>query len=261
MKFSKIITYEQPVNEHTRICLRLEQLFKRINQFIGIDSLLHTQQTLDSLIEIIALTDRADLKNLLLGELRRMHSHFTRLKSIPNIDHVRLNELLTRIQQIIETLVSSERKLLESLRQNDFLAAIRLQKSNPGGVAPFDQPHYYYWLHLPYETRRSCIDNWLEGLNPLKITVTLLLQLIRDSSYSEMKTANKGTFQHVLDPKIPCQLIRIAIPIEAHAYPEISVGPHRLYVRFFSAFISALIHERPDIITKDLDFQLTCCAL
>jgi len=257
MKPSKTVTYEQPVNEHTRICLRLEHLFKRINQFVNIDSPVHTQSVLESIIEVVNVVDRTDLKPMLLKELKRFLETFVRLQQSPNIDHTKLEAIMAQLENIVDVLNSPERKMAESLRQNEFLSAIRIQRSNLGGVCPFDVPHYFYWLQLPYDIRRSHLDNWLQEIEPLKITVNLILQLIRESALPEEKTAHQGLFHTALDPKTPCQMVRVIIPIEAQAYPEISVGRHRIYLRFFLATINV----RPDFIAEDITFKLTCCAL
>lgn len=257
MKLSKTITYEQPVNEHTRVCLRLEALFNRISQFIDIDSSLHAQYVLDSILEITRVVDRNDLKPTMVKELKRLLAVFMRLRQYSNIDYDKLDSILGQLERNITIFNSSDRKIAESLRQNDFLSAIRAQRSNPGGVCHFDVPHYFYWLQLPFEVRRSYIDKWLEELDLLRNSVNLILDLIRKSAMPKEQVAPQGMFHTALNPKTPCQMIRVMVPIETKVYPEISVGRHRVYLRFSKT----TINERPDIIADDITFKLTCCAL
>ena len=232
-------------------------MFQRINQFIGIDSVAHTKQTLELMLEVVSVVDRADLKNMLVNELKRLYQQFKRLADLPNIDHNRLNQMMLQIQEIMTTLNQCERKLAESLRQNEFLSSIRLHRANPGGISFFDVPQYYYWLNLSYDTRREYLDYWLQDLEVIQTTVKFLLQIIRESAVPVTKTASQGLFQTTLDPKIPCHLIRVNLPLEAQAFPEISVGRHRIYLRFFAINLQ----QRPEAITGDLSFKLTCCAL
>jgi cell division protein ZapD len=60
-----------------------------------------------------------------------------------------------------------------------------------------------------------------------------------------------------LDGNQPTQLIRVQIPAETPYFPEISGGKHRFTVRFMLFDIN----QRPQQISEDVAFRLSCCSM
>ncbi len=89
----------------------------------------------------------------------------------------------------------------------------------------------------------------------MKAAVGLLLQLTRGSTNPETLVAEQGFYQRALDPKLAYHLMRVIVPLELRVYPEISVGKHRLMIRF----LDLSIHDRGTQRASDVEFQLTCC--
>ena len=65
------IIYEQPLNERIRTFLRLEFLFSQAAQHLHDDSQWGSRNTLTSLLDILSIFGRTDLKTEVLKELER----------------------------------------------------------------------------------------------------------------------------------------------------------------------------------------------
>lgn len=69
---SDYITYEQPLSELMRVCLRLEQLFDKITLLKDNTATWQTQVLMTALIDILVVLDRPDLKGKLTKALNRL---------------------------------------------------------------------------------------------------------------------------------------------------------------------------------------------
>ena len=257
MKPQQTVLYEQPINEQIRLCLRLEQLLDQLNFFIPGEELWHTRVSIDALLEIVNLLDRPDLKSLLAKELSRYYNTLDRLRDLAHIDSQKLRQTLKELEGTMSHLNSYSGKFAHTLRENEFLNSIRIYRVNPGGACHFDVPAYNHWLNLPYKVRAKQLSGWLNELDVVSQTARLLLRLVRDSNAPSTKVATGGLYQMPLDPKVPCQLVRIWLPQDSKVFPEISVGRHRIYVRF----LIVSNQGKPLQTSDDIEFQLTCCVL
>jgi cell division protein ZapD len=66
-----LILYEYPFNERIRTLLRLEDLFDRLDYFLGQEHPLQHHVAITTIFEIIDVAGRADLKTDLIKELER----------------------------------------------------------------------------------------------------------------------------------------------------------------------------------------------
>ena len=67
----KYQTYEQPLNERIRMCLRVETLMRRFNYFETLKGDWSAYGALVTVLEITALLERGDLKQELMKEVER----------------------------------------------------------------------------------------------------------------------------------------------------------------------------------------------
>jgi cell division protein ZapD len=246
------IIYEQPLNELIRVCLRLEHLFHQIDYQIDDVSVLGTRNTISSLINLLQLLDRPDLKAKLAKELGHHASNLARLEKTPHIDQIKLQELLRQLDDLIRSFIDSTGKIGQQLREVELLNNLRLHLASPGGGCSFDIPIFHYWLQQPGEQRQLIFKNWVSEFESIRITANLILKLIREGSKAQPKTAENGFYQELLDPQLNLRLIRVALPKGTIAYPEISVGRHFLSVRFYSPSI----YDRPTQFSDNLSFWL-----
>lgn len=249
--------FEQPVNEHIRVCLRLEHLFQQAMENLPGTSAWNSRLVISALIDILNLLDRPDLKTKLTKELSRHLSTFSRLEQTPHIDTKKLSELLLELEELVDLLHDTSGKFGQELRNSDFLNTIRQHLPTPGGACGFDTPAYHLWLEQPATDRIAHLAHWLQSFETIYAAATLLLRLTRQNSAPQIKTAVNGFYQNTLDPQAPCQLVRVAIPNELKLYPEISVGRHGICIRFFSLALG----ERQPPVTEDIVFKLTTCIL
>ena len=249
------IIYEQPLNELIRVCLRIEQLFLQIDHQMVDMSILGTRALVGTIINLLQLVDRPDLKAKLAKELSHHLTLLSRLENTPEIDQEKLRSILSQLEELARCFIDSSKKIGQNLREIELLNNLRLHLASPGGGCSFDIPIYHYWLHQPAEQRQIMLKAWLTEFNNIRAASSLILQLVRESAKSNMKTAEHGFYQELLDPQINLRMIRVGIPIEIPAYPEISVGRHYLSVRFFTPSIQ----ERPTQYLQHLQFWISHC--
>lgn len=249
------IIYEQPLNELIRVCLRIEQLFLQIDHQMVDTSIIGTRILVASIINLLQLVDRPDLKAKLAKELSHQTLLLSRLESTPEIDQEKLRSILSQLETLARCFIDSSKKIGQNLRDIELLNNLRLHLASPGGGCSFDIPIYYYWLNQPAEERSATLSTWLAEFSNIRAASSLILQLVRESAKSSTKTAEHGFYQELLDPQINLRLIRVAIPIETRAYPEISIGRHYLSVRFHVPNIQ----ERPTQYLEHLQFWISHC--
>lgn len=251
-----VIIYEQPLNELIRVCLRLEQLFLQIDHSISDTSPIGSRNLIVLIISVLHLLDRPDLKAKLAKELNHQMALLSRLENTPEIDRTKLREILRQLDELSRWFIESSGKMGQNLRDIELLNNLRLHLSSPGGGCSFDIPVFYYWLNQPAEMRLATLKSWLTEFNNIRIACDLLLRLVREGSKSQLKTAQQGFYQELLDPQTNLRLVRVAISKDVKASAEISVGRHFLGVRFFVPNIK----ERPTQYMHDLQFSLTHCT-
>ncbi|MCC2667164.1 MAG: zapD [Gammaproteobacteria bacterium] len=251
-----MIIYEQPLNELIRVCLRLEQLFYQIDYQIKEKAVPNTRNTVTLIIHLLQLLDRPDLKAKLAKELSHQQGLLTRLQNVSQIDQEKLATLLNQLDILTRCFIDSGKKIGHNLREIELLNNLRLHLASPGGGCSFDIPLYYYWLQQSDTLRHSTLLEWLSEFDTIRSASNIILQLIRgNGSKPQQKTAEHGFYQELLNPQINLRLIRVGIPTNAPAYPEISIGRHFLSIRFFSPSLE----NRSAQYLNHLQFDLIHC--
>ena len=251
------LVFEQPLNERVRGFIRLDHLFRQAYHHLAGTTRWDSQAAVSALVELLDVLGRTDIKAELLKEVDRYQSALAALSKAPGVDVHRLDEILTQLTEAGGALAEYQGQLGQSLRENEFLSAIRQRKAVPGGSTHIDLPGYHYWLEQPGAARNETLHTWLAELEPARRPVALLLELLRDSSEWEPKVASTGFFQQSLNSTSPPQLIRARVPRGTGIYAEISAGRHRFSLRF----VHFSDRERPRQVKDDVDFELSCCGL
>jgi cell division protein ZapD len=254
---SKTITYEQPLNELIRVCLRLEHLFQQLKYHSQDESASGSRITLATLLDIINVTDRPDLRSKLSRILSHYATVLVQLEQTARVDNQRLHEILTKLDRFIDALHINQGKFAQTLRDNEFLNSIRLHLAKPGGICDFNFPAYHLWLLQPAADRKRIISDWFEEFEQFRAIIGLILQLTRDGSEPLFKIAVQGFYQESLSPTIAYQMIRVTLPAALNIYSEISVGPRRLSIHFFKPNFTG---GRAVQLNEDVEFFLSCCA-
>jgi len=252
-----IIFYEQPLNERMRSFLRLEHLFKQAAYTLRGYSIWDSRSTLTSITSILDLLARNDLKTELLKELERQEKTLSALSDLAGVDKEQLNNILKQIETSQQNILDFNGQLGQDIRDHELLNSLRQRSSIVGGTCDFDIPYLHYWLQQPPEYRIEKLEAWLEKLEIISHPISLVLDIIRESSSPINVTADKGFYQQNIDSNSPVQLIRVGLTRESEYFPEISAGKQRFSVRF-------MLHkdaERAIQTSDDINFQLICCAL
>lgn len=251
------IIYEHPLSERIRVFLRLEYFFLQAQHFRNAQASWDSQAGLSAIIEIMSIIDRTDIRSEILKELERHINNLSRLQHTPSIDQKRLDSTLDKLHTQAKKMQQIATKWVSVCRDSDLLTSIRQRTVISGGACGFDIPAYHYWLHQPAMTRSGALTQWFSEFRPLQDGIHLLLNMLRTSTFFEQKNAIGGIFQQALDPLHPCQLLRIALPVDSRAYPEVSGSKHRINIRFL-AFPDA---GRAKQMTDDVEFDICCCVI
>ncbi len=252
------VIYEQPLSERIRSFLRLEHLFERAFYQVNVGDSWSSRNTLESIIDVLSVLSRADLKTELVKELERYATRLESLGRNPNVDQARLQKILDGIRSVLHSLRTFDSVIGHELRYNELLNAVKQRSSIPAGTCNFDLPAYHYWLKAPSDQRIHDLQSWLSSFTMLHEAVSLCLNLVRESATETRETAIAGFFQRNLETATPCQMIRVSLPGDADYFAEISAGRHRFTVRFMN-FVDP--SSRPVQSDKDIDFDLLCCVI
>ena len=253
----QLLVFEQPLNERMRTFLRLDFLYNQALYHNEMASPWGSRAAMSSLIDILAITTRGDVRSDVLKELEAHVTALNEFQSKPGVDAQRLKSLLANLTRLRTDLLSAGSAFLQPLRDSEFLNAIKHRIAIPGGTCEFDLPDYYYWLSQPDEARMRSFNQWLGLLRPLCDAIAELLWLTRQNGRARPEIARGGTFNITFERDNPLQLLRITLPAASGLYPEISGSHHRCSVRFLSW---NGLTARPTQTQADVPFTLSCCS-
>jgi cell division protein ZapD len=252
-----MLVFEQPLNERMRTFLRLDFLYNQALHHNEMASPWGSRAAMASLIDILAITTRGDVRSDVLKELESQLAALGEFQSNPAVDAQRLKTLMANLQRLRTDLMSAGSAFLQPLRDSEFVNAIKHRSAIPGGTCEFDLPDYYFWLAQPDEARLRAFSQWLGLLRPMCDAIAELLWLTRQNGRSREELARGGNFSLTFDRDNPLQLLRISLPAAAGLYPEISGSHHRCSVRFLKWNGLA---TRPTQTEADVTFLLSCCS-
>jgi cell division protein ZapD len=254
---TRIIAYEQPLNERMRNFLRLDFVYQQAVHHHTRPDPWSTRAAVTSLLEILAITQRGDIRSEVLKELERQMNQLQAYSTRPGVDATRLRVLLTKLHRMREELSTAGALFMQKLRDSEFLNGIKHRSTIPGGTCEFDLPDYTHWLNLPDEVRGADFAHWLAVIRPLGDAIGELLWMTREQGKSRREIAQNGVFHLTLERDVPVQLLRIVLPQGTDMYPEISGSHYRVSVRFLT-WQDANTH--PVQMTSDVPFTLSLCT-
>lgn len=251
------VVYEQPLNERMRTFLRLDFLYQQALFHQDKPDPWSTRAAVGSLLEMLAITGRGDIRSDVLKELERQIAMLGEYQSKSGVDTGRLRAVLSNLTRLRDDLNATGALFVHKLRDSEFLNAVKHRSAIPGGTCEFDLPDYFHWLNQPFEARAADLESWMAAIRPVCDAVTELLWITRQSGRSRREIATGGVFQIVFDRDTPCQLLRITVKEPSGLFPEISGSHHRCSVRFL---VWNDARTRPAQTTEDVEFLLSTCA-
>ena len=237
--------------------MRLEQLFQQIDHFMKGGSIWESRGVISTLLEIIAIFSRNDLKSEILKEVDRHSTVLNKMASNDKIDHAKLHIVLSKLATIGDELYATPGKIGSSLMENELFKCISQRSAIPGGTCAFDLPAYHYWLQLDVAQRKRDMEHWMQPFAAIRTAIDLLLNFIRQSATPTEELGMSGFFQKTLDHSLPFQLLRVGLQRSHPYFAEISGGKHRFTIRFMQSNDDG----RATQCKGDVGFLLTCCLL
>jgi cell division protein ZapD len=250
------VRYEQPLTERMRTFLRLEYLYRQLRFHFERESAWASRAAVESLLDIIAILSRGDVRSDIIKELERQIYIFDSYQKISDVDADRLQSVLRNLQTLRKDIASIGPQYLLSVKENEFLNSIKHRSAIPGGTCEFDLPDYSHWLRKPFDDRLDDFRHWMENLRPLCDSIAELLWLLRRSSNGEVIIAENGVFHRNIEKKSSNGLLRVTLNTGTPFFPEISGGHHRISVRFMEWVDVQL---RAVQTNHDVEFELTIC--
>ena len=226
------IIFEPPLNDCVRICLRIEHLVKQLKTSITNGNQSSSRVAIATLLEMLNVIDRPDLKSKLTQSLAQCILSLSQFQQSSQVNKIELEKTLAQLNPLLNKLHGTHNKIADSLRNNDFLNTVRMQLNQPGKACDFSSPVYHLWLKQPDEKRQEHLKNWKKEFDLIIDISQLILDLVRKSATPEKITAFNGFYQRTMNSATPYQMLRVSLPSHLGAYPEISVGKHRLSIHF-----------------------------
>lgn len=250
------VVYEQPLGERMRTFLRLEYLYQQLLFQMERHSPWATRAAMASMLDIVAILSRGDLRKDVIKELERQIYIFDRFQNTPEVDENRLEDIMERLQSLRNKLNFIGPQYLTALRESEFLNSVKHRSGIPGGTCEFDLPDFSFWLRKPYERRLADMRQWTKNIRPLCESIGHLMWLLRHSGQTIAQVAVNGVFQYTLGRDVSAGLLRVSLPTGTHSFPEISGSHHRFTIRFMEW---SNVEERAKQTTIDVPFNLTIC--
>lgn len=250
-----MILYEYPCNERVRALLRVEHLFGRLFFFAADDDVHHHQIAVETLFNLLELSERTDLRGSVLQDLERHRNALNALSQHPGVDARALESMLDDIQRA-STELGAQGRVGQGLRDNEWLTTLRGRLAVPGGSSPADIPSYFAWQIKPSDVRTADLKSWISPFLPLYNGLALILRMLRESGDTIELLARQGAYQEMLTGKT-YQLLRVWVDRGSGVFPEMSANKYVIWIRF-SSQDSEL---KPQPVNRDIPFRLARCAV
>lgn len=237
--------------------MRLDLLFDQLTYFSKAKNVWDNTNAINVINDILAFTNRTDIKSEVIKELERQQNIVQSLLSQPAVNEKKSIRLLEEIKLLTNELHAINGSIGQNLQQNIILNTAKQKSILPGSSGNFDSPLYLQWISQPSNQRSEQLIEWSSTFEPLNNAIKLALKTIRNSGDNTELIAENGFYQDNLELSKPYQLIRVAIPDTAEYFPEISAGKHRFSIRFLSA---KNYYSNPEQVSDDIPFILCNCC-
>lgn len=252
MALKDYINYEFPLNERTRLFLRIEEVFKRINHFFAQSDPQEHHIVMLLLIELTELCQRADLKSELVLTLERQYQQLALYQNHPLVDQQRLHNLLQEIHNTKNELTNTLGIFGQEVRQNDIIISLKKRSVLIGGPATFDIAVYHYWLNRPVPERHSYLLELIGAFKPLYEAIRSVLRLLRSQpKVIPHQTNASGYFEYTLAGH-SVDLFAIRVDKREQFFPELSANKYLASVQFMHLNADHHVLIYPETVSFEL---------
>jgi len=245
--------YEHPLNEKTRLFMRLSYLIKRFNFHLENPTPESCQAAIVVLLELYNLSSRLDVKNAALHVLDVQTQAVRMAEGVEGIDTTRVARILEKLEEKSKRLYSFRGQLGQHLKTHNFLNILKQRASIAGGINDLDVPLFNHWMNQPEENRVVDLRAWARPYVIAYEAVELLMDLIYQGIQTSEEVAPGGFYQATLSHEVDYQIISIGLEDDVEIYPEISAGKQRFSIRFVDA---SNLEEKGKQIIEDVNFTL-----
>ena len=241
--------FEHPLNEKTRIYLRVEALLNQLNQSARFSDDMQHLIFFRSLFDLLEIFDQIQLKSELAKDIEKQRLSYRAWLDVEGVNQEMLTSILSEVDAVHSSLMGAER-FGQSLKEDRFLSAIRQRFNLPGGSCCFDLPALHHWLHRPVEKKKQDTDKWLDTLKPLAEALKLWLKLTRETGHFQPISATAGFYQSDAEE---ANILRLELPVEYGVYPMISGHKNRFAIKFID-------FESNQACPDTIEFKLAVCS-
>jgi len=242
--------FEYPLNERTRMFLRLDYLAGDFDQLLQHADMAGYRAAMQRASDIVALASRGDLKAELLKELKRINAFLLKYQKLQAIDVDKLESLLQDVATFSSRLSQQGKPFLASVRANEFVTSLFNRFNMPGGSYSFDLPEFHYYLEMQNE--RNQLFLWIESeIKQLHKPVSFILKLLRESLHSQQHISNGHCFSTEFERNQVPNLLRVSLSKDELRYPEVIAGGNRVNIRFVSKAGASVKKDY-----EEIDFRL-----
>ncbi|MDP6994123.1 MAG: cell division protein ZapD, partial [Woeseiaceae bacterium] len=129
--------YEQPLSERMRTFMRLEFLYQQLLYNYEVDATSATRGVISSLLEIMAILTRGDVRSEVHKELDTQIEILEAFQSQPEVDSGRLGTILGNLVASRGEIDAIDTAFMQPLKDCEFLSSIKHRSSIPGGTCEF----------------------------------------------------------------------------------------------------------------------------
>lgn len=247
--FSDTITFQLATHFLSRISLRLEFLFKTINQACDESHEIIHRFALKNIIEIADIIEKPELKSRFLKELIRIE-HVLKKNNLLNNP-----QLFEDLSTQIHILNHVPGRFSNSIQDDELFKTLRQIHHPNTKECEFNSPHLVLWFDSDPIMRQQTITQWVNCLRDLEATVSIYLSLLREATQYISITASNGFYQHGISPQSVNHLILLKMDKSLGIIPKLQLGHHSLTIRLYEL---ASAHEIRD---KTVDMQIAFCHI
>lgn len=243
---TETITFQLATHFLSRIALRLEFLFKTINEACNESHEIIHRFALKNIIELIELVEKPELKSRFLKELIRIEHVLKKSNPISN------SELSNALSAHIHVLNHLPGRFSSLIHEDEFLKILRQIHHPNTQDCEFNSPHLVMWFDSDPLLRQKAITEWLKCLRDLEDTVTIYLALLREATQYCPIAISNGFYQHNISPQANYHLILLRMNKSLGIIPKLQLGRHNLTIWLYE---SASAYEiRDQVIGMDIAF-------
>lgn len=225
-----MFVFDFPLSTKSRTYLKLESIFKRIQDCSAVQTEAESLCALRGFIDFIDLVDGYGAFKIDIGkDLDKLNQKLKNWAKNPEANQDLVKELLDQIALANKALDNFTRQRAV-LKSDPLIEAIKPRFLTPAGVNCFDTPLYTFWSSLPAEEKQESIIKWSHELDCLRIPICCILNIWRLCADFQTRLAVKGFMQETAEP---CEFFEIKYAKDLRCYPVVSAFQSNVNVRFW----------------------------